>query len=40
MVLPLNLLGVRLPYLIEDGRPVVKRARFDALMAHIRTGAR
>ena len=39
-VLPLDLLGDQLPYFIEDGRPVVERARFDALMAHVRSGAR
>jgi len=31
----MDLLGDTLPYLIEDGRRVVSRARFDALMAHI-----
>jgi hypothetical protein len=31
----LDLLGDTLPYHIEDGRRVVSRARFDALMAHI-----
>jgi hypothetical protein len=39
-VLSLDLLGDPLPYFIEDGRPVVERAHFDALMAHVRTGAR
>jgi len=39
VTLSLDLLGDPLPYFIEDGRPVVQRARFDALMAHVRAGA-
>jgi hypothetical protein len=39
-VLSLDLLGDPLPYFIQDGRPVVERARFDAFIAHVRTGAR
>jgi hypothetical protein len=29
----LDLLGDALPYFVKDGRPVVERERFDALMA-------
>ena len=28
------------PYFIKDGRPVVERARFDALMTRVRQHAR
>jgi len=35
----MDVLGDSLPYSIEDGHPVVRRARFDALMAHVRAGA-
>ena len=38
-ILSLDLLGDPLPYFIEDGRQVVQRGRFDALMAHVRDGA-
>ena len=34
--LPLDLLGDPLPYSIKDGVAVVERARFEALMAHVR----
>jgi len=34
----LDLLGDPLPYFMDDGRPVVRRARFDALMARVRAG--
>lgn len=34
--LPLDLLGDPLPYFFKDGRPVVERARFEALMARVR----
>jgi len=38
-LLSLDLLGDPLPYFMDDGRPVVQRARFDALMARVRVGA-
>ena len=37
-LLSLDLLGDPLPYFMDDGRPVVQRARFDALMARVRVG--
>ena len=37
-LLSLDLLGDPLPYFMDDGRPVVRRARFDALMARVRVG--
>jgi hypothetical protein len=33
----LDLLGDALPYFVKDGRPVVERQRFDALIARTRT---
>lgn len=38
-LLSLDLLGDPLPYFMDEGRPVVQRARFDALMARVRVGA-
>ena len=35
-MLPLDLLGEPLPYVIKDGEPVVDRGRFEALMARVR----
>ena len=38
--LPLDLLGEPLPYSIKDGRAVIERSRFDAIMARLRASQR